>query len=270
MKICLFVYAISVLSLRKKIFRIQEGTSMFMPAVDENGLSHRYDYIGDYVITTYSSGETYTKLGYNGTPSYAGMVSKLPINGDAFRIDVRIKIEKGTKSDGIAFWITDDPVFEKGPVFGRKGVNGMLLAIVTKENVPYIGINLGNNENFSSFGQTVKLNSSIFDEQFTLRVTYDKELIVSLGRNNKYNDVFKVSDYRFVKDSYFAISVKNYTGYSDFRINAIRQSTIEYPAFKEIESERSYGGRWIWIMFAVVVAVIGIVLYRKQITRRSK
>ncbi|ELQ74417.1 Lectin VIP36 [Trachipleistophora hominis] len=141
----ILLYVVSIMSFKKKIFRIQEKTSMFMPAVDDDGTSYRYDTFGDVVATTYSSADTYLKLGFNGGSSRAGMITKSPIDGKSFRIDVRLTIKKGTGSEGIAFWVGKDSTFEIGPVFGRKGVSGLLVAIVTKDDVPYIGLSLGDN-----------------------------------------------------------------------------------------------------------------------------
>ncbi|ELQ74418.1 hypothetical protein THOM_2651 [Trachipleistophora hominis] len=102
---------------------------------------------------------------------------------------------------------------------------------------------------------------------FTLRITFDQFLLVSLGKDNKFTDVFKVSDYELGPEGFFAISVDNSTGYSDFKLQAIRHSTIEYPIFKDPEEKRSSGGKWIWLLFLIVVAFIAFVLYKKQVTK---
>lgn len=240
-----------------------------MPAVDDNGLSHRFEFMGDYVITSFSSSETYVKLGYNGAPSYAAMVAKSPIDSKAFRTDIRMIIRKSTKSDGIAVWISKEKSFEKGSAFGRKGVEGLLIAIVTKGDVPYIGINLGDNSQFTNFSQTVKLSENIYDELFTLRITADNGLNISLGKNHKFTEVFKIAEYAFPLESYLGLSVNNSTGYSDFRIQAIRQSAIEYPMFKAFDDERGGGSKWIWLIFFLVIGVIGFVLYKKQVARKK-
>lgn len=242
---------------------------MFMPAVDDDGTSHRYDLFGDCVATTYSSASTYLKLGFNGVPSRAGIITKSPIDGKSFRIDVRLTINKGTRSDGIAFWIGKDSTYETGPVFGRKGGEGLLIAIVTKNDVPYIGISVGDHSTFSNFNRTEELTKNIFDEQFTLRITFDQVLVVSLGKSDKFKDVFKISDYELGTESFFAVSVNNSTGYSDFKLHAIRHSTIEYPVFKDLDEKRTGGGKWVWLLFLVVIAVIAFILYKKQ-TRKGR
>ncbi|KRH95196.1 hypothetical protein M153_2100014464 [Pseudoloma neurophilia] len=257
---------------QQKIFRISEGTSMFMPAVEENGQSHRYDFIGDCVITSISNGPTGVKLGYNGTPSYAGVITKQPIDNKPFRIDIRFIISKGTKGDGLAFWLTSSNEFKKGNLYGREPVDGLLLAIDLKGNTPFIGINYKNTERISSFHKTEQLKGNIFDNQLSLRILYENEsIVVSIGRNNNFTDVFQIDDYTLPEQSYFAISTKHTTGFSPTTLFAIRQSNIEYPSFKpSLEKERPSKRGWVWAIFIIGLVVLVVTVGKKQFDNFKK
>lgn len=256
----------------QKIFRISEGTSMFMPAVEENGLSHRYDFLGDYVITSFSSHLTGVKLGYNGTPSWAAVISKQPIENKPFRIDVRFSIKKGTKADGIAFWLTSTNEFKEGNVYGREPTEGFLVAIDLRGDQPYIGINFNNTEKIANFSRSMKLKENIFDSQLSLRILYENnETVVSVGKNNNFNEVFKVNNYTLPEQSYFVISAKHTTGYSPIRLHAIRHSNIEYPSFRgSPEPERESKRTWVWAVFFIGVAVLVVTIGRKQYYNMQK
>lgn len=251
----------------QKIFRISELTSMFMPPVNFESFSPNFEFIGYYVITAFSSDFTSVKLGFNGVPSYAALISKNPIERRPFRIDSRFSIRKDTKSNGLAFWLTPSNVFEKGNVFGRKMVDGILIAIVIKGDHPYIGINFDNdNGKFPNFHKSVKLKENIYDGNLSLRIVHERGILtVSLGRNNNFNEVFKVDNYSLPEKSYFAVSAEHSTGYSDIRLYAIRHSNIEYPSFNPFDDEKISKISWIWIVFIIGLIVLGATIFKKQV-----
>lgn len=257
---------------KQKIFRISEGNSMFMPPVEENGISHRFDFIGDYVITSFSSDITGVKLGYNGLPSYAGVISKQPIENKPFRIDIRFSIKKGTKADGLAFWLTPTNEFKKGDVYGRESTLGFFVAIDTRGDAPFMGINFNNTDKISSFKNTVKLKENIYDSQLSLRILNENgEISVLIGRNNNFTEVFKINNYTLPEQSYFSVSTKHTTGYSAIKLFAIRHSNIEYPTFVgKLDEERQSKRGWVWAVFIIGIVVLVLTVGRKQLANLKK
>lgn len=245
---------------------------MFMPAVGDNGLSNQYDFIGDNVITSMSNGPTGVKMGYNGAPSYAGVISKHHMDNGPFRIDVRFSIKKATKSDGIAFWLTPSNEFKKGNVYGRDPVEGLLVAIDIKGQVPFIGINYKNTDKITNFDKTQQIQGEFFNTSLSLRILFENDsIIVYLGRNNKFIEIFQLENYILPEQTYFAVSTKHSSGYSPTFLYAIRYSTIEYPAFKApFEEERPSKRGWVWIIFIIGFVALLVTVGKKQFDNFKK
>lgn len=253
-----------------KIFRINAGTSMFMPAVDETGTSPKYGFFGDYVITTFSSDLTSIKLGYDGTPSYAGMLFKEALQNRPFRVNIRLSIAKMTQSDGIGIWLTEDNNFEKGEIYGRKPSKGILIAIDLKQK-PFMGLSFNAHENGKNFYKTAELGHDIFHNQQIIRIENDQdEITISRGRGDKFRTVFSIKNYPLPKELFLGISTQNSTGFSDVRIFAIRHTNIEYPTFATTSDEKKHSTKYVWIIFFIGIVVLGVFLSREQLSKFRK
>lgn len=239
--------------------KVDELYSLFSPAVDENGRSHRINFYDDYVIKTFADDKTYVQLGYEGPYSSAGLSTKNTLPTSNFRIDFKIQITPSdVPGDGMSFWFTTDQ-FESGKAFGRKDeYNGIQIQLNTQQKNPCMKLIIQGHEN------VVNLKSTIYNASSTLRVENLNDVLkVYLSfKDQEFHELFSVTNPGVGQGYYYSVSASNSNGYNVCRIFGIRTSTLELMGGRE-EAERK-SSKFVWFIFIVAVAVIGYILFKKQ------
>ncbi|KAM0687203.1 hypothetical protein COBT_001562 [Conglomerata obtusa] len=257
----------------KMIAKPSELHSLFSPALDENGRSHRFSFHNDYIVKTYASDSTYVQLGYFGPNSAAGIISKNPISFANFRIDFTIEIHPAeTPGIGMAFWLTKDETFRGGNAYGREeNFNGLLLVIDTQGKAPFIGLTIGKAQYHKNmFPNVVNLRKEFYGAPVTIRVeNISNELKVYLSvKDDDFKEIFKVQNSGLGEGFYHAISGANGIGMNMNVIHAINVEELEFTMVEDKVERKS--GWFIWIVCFGALLSIGYLLYTKQFSGGAK
>lgn len=132
---------------QKRLY-LSTTTSLFGPPLDTNGKSTRYDFRGQYAVTSYSSsGISYTQLGYDAPNSSTMLVSRSPTDSRNYVVEYRLRFHKSERSrrrgGGVAFFFTKDQSIKRGAAFGvSEEFDGGLVVIDLKGDSsgrPFVG-----------------------------------------------------------------------------------------------------------------------------------
>ncbi|KAM0674778.1 hypothetical protein GVAV_001597 [Gurleya vavrai] len=267
----MFFCHFSLVSL-KLAAKLSELHSLFSPALDENGRSHRISFHNDYVVKTFAGDSTYAQLCYDGHNSSAGLISKNPITFDNFRIDINFELKsKEQPGMGLAFWLQKEENFTKGQAYGRnENFDGLLLAIDTQKNTPFIGLIVGKGTYTNqSFTNVINLRKEFYDAPATLRIEkYANELKIFLSvRDATFKEIYNIKNPGITQPFYYAISAQNNAGSNLARIFSIKTNELEF-IYEEDKMEKK-SGIMLWGIFFLVICGIGYILYQKQYVKKT-
>lgn len=255
--------------------------ALYDPPLDNNGTSAKYEFKGDYSVTSYTSrGGSNTQLGYDSPESSAMLVSKVQTMTENYRIDYKIRLHRSEISQkangGIAFFITRDPEIKKGNAFGvTENFDGALVVLDFKGDAsgkPFIGAVVKNGiaYNPATRGQEILtkafINESLLIDDTDLTVMLEHEnnkLMVWFGKPTDESLLLTLKSDILGKGCYAGISSSQNGGSPLVRLYGIRFYEISFSGgdFMSPEEPKKKTNKMVWVILILVGVGIGYYLF---------
>lgn len=268
-------------ALCKKRLYLSTSTSLFGPPLDINGKSMRYDFKGQYAVTSYSSdGVSHTQLGYDAPNSSTMLISRSPTDAKNYVIEYRLRFHKSERfrkrSGGIAFFFTKDQSIKRGAAFGvSEEFDGGLVAIDLKgdsSGKPFVGavVREGIKYNPRTRGTDIMakefIDESLLKEDEELIVRLEQEggiLTVWMGRPRGERKYLSISSTLLGKGYYVGIAGSSEGGSLLTRLYGIRfYSVVHGPKYlDESVAPRKRLGKLVWVLLLLAAGAVVYYLF---------
>lgn len=281
-------FCLSIVLSRTKLV-LQTEPSLFGPPLGHNGRSTRYNFMGDYSVTTYASdGHSYTQLGYDSLASEAILVSKKPTGSNNCRVDYKVTLRNSEitrKRNGIiAFFLVNESSLNEDEAFKvTSEFDGALVILDLKgddNGKPYIGVVARKGIRYEERSRgadvlkKVYVDQSILQQDFVVSLEQDNDtLSVFLGtaknmypaeKSREHARVLTTKSQVLDKGSHIGISSLQKGGSFLVRLQGIRCYTIipgTRPLYK-VDHTVKKRSKLVWLILIIIACGIGYYLFK--------
>lgn len=265
---------------QKRLY-LSTTASLFGPPLDNNGKSTRYDFRGEYVVTSYSSdGISYTQMGYDAPNSSTILVSRSPTDSKNYVVEYRLRFHKSERSrkrgGGVAFFFTKDQSIKRGAAFGvSEEFDGGLVVIDLKGDTsgrPFVGavVSEGIKYNPKTRGADIMtrefIDESLLkeDEELVVRLEQDGGMLsVWIGRPRGEKKYLSVPNSLLGKGYYVGISGTSAGGSLLTRLYGIRFYSVVHGLkyVDENTAPRRKMGKIVWMLLLLAAGAVVYYLF---------
>lgn len=271
---------IGLAACQKRLY-LSTTTSLFGPPLDINGKSTRYDFRGQYAVTSYSSdGVSYTQLGYDAPSSSTMLVSRTPTDSKNYVVEYRLRFHRSERSKrrggGIAFFFTKDQSIKRGAAFGvSEEFDGGLVVIDLKGDAsgrPFVGAVVREGIKYSTRTRGTDImareliDESLLkeDEELVVRLEQDGGMLsVWIGRPRGEKKYLSVPSAMLGKGYYVGIAGSSAGGSLLTRLYGIRFYSVVHGMkyVDENVAPRRKMGKIVWMLLLLAAGAVVYYLF---------